>query len=115
MDNIGAEFYLITAASKLKAIEFKEDGTHKKLLIENFLLEARTNAAEMLIASFQGLFGLANEEINQNYLEIVGLKISESLPNFIEKHCMISPNDSQIKELQMILEGEVIMASSLEM
>jgi hypothetical protein len=106
LNKSGAEFYLITAASTLKALEFKEDGTHKKLLIENFLLEARTNAAEMLIASFQGLFGLANEEINQNYLEIVGLKISESLPNFVKKNCLISPKDSKIKELQMVLSDE---------
>jgi hypothetical protein len=115
MNNNGAEFYLITAASTLKALEFNEDGTTKKLLIENFLLEARTNAAEILIASFQGLFGLTNEEINHNYLEIVGLKISEMLPDFVKKHCLISSTDSHIEELQMVLEGEVVMASLEEM
>jgi hypothetical protein len=105
MNKNGAEFHLITAATTLRSLDFKTDDLNKKILIENLLLKARTKAAEMIISSFQGLFGLTDEEIEHNYLEIVGQNISESVPNFVEKHCMISPRDLQITELQNVLEG----------
>ena len=105
MFNYGSNYFLIETAKFLKELEFKESNKSKKYLIEEFLFDARTKAASILMTSSNGLFGNSNSEIDKYYLKLIGKNISERLPEFLKTYCLISPSDSRLKKIQIFLQG----------